>query len=133
MSYQFNIGLHVNGCGTAAEVAAREMYAHQHLFLMFGEHFHSRYLPAGENGSEPTLVVRLTEWVSDNTPALDIVRFVEQLAKSMKQDCIAVAVVRDKGDIRCGTLIGPAAAKWGSFNPEFFTTYEKAPERSQAA
>jgi hypothetical protein len=129
MSYQFNIGLYVNGCGTPEEVAAREMYAHERLFLTFGNHFDSRYLPAGESGSEPTLVVRLTDWVSDQ--ALPIVGFVEDLANSMNQDCIAVAVVNDKGSILSGKLVGPAAHKWGSFNPEFFTTYEKAPERSQ--
>lgn len=40
------------------------------------------------------------------------------------EDCVAVREVRPDGtDPAPGALIGPRAAAWGSFNPEFFVAY----------
>jgi hypothetical protein len=41
---------------------------------------------------------------------------VDMLAVALKQDCIAIWSV----DQQYGQLIGPKAAAWGEFNPEFF-------------
>ena len=57
--------------------------------------------------SEPTLVVI----VPDLNP-LALLRLAEQFA----QDCIAVYDPRTKR----GRLIGPRAAAWGTFTPEYF-------------
>lgn len=41
---------------------------------------------------------------------------IEDLCKTLKQDCIAAYDM----DRKCGDLIGPKAAEWGEFNPAFF-------------
>ena len=57
--------------------------------------------------TETTVVMR----VGDFTPARCM-----DLAKALRQDCIAAyAPAHDAGD-----LVGPNAAAWGKFNPEFF-------------
>lgn len=67
--------------------------------------------------TEPTLVCRFV-WISDQD---HLRRFVNALALVFGQDCIAVYYPRD---IR-GELIGPKAAQWGEFNPEFFIRYRE--------
>ena len=41
---------------------------------------------------------------------------IEDLCKTLKQDCIAAYDM----DRKYGDLIGPKAAEWGEFNPAFF-------------
>ena len=41
-------------------------------------------------------------------------------AQDLRQDCIAAW----NEQTRSGGLVGPRAAKWGAFNPEFFFTIE---------
>ena len=41
-------------------------------------------------------------------------------AQDLRQDCIAAW----NEQTRSGGLVGPRAAKWGAFNPEFFFTLE---------
>lgn len=47
---------------------------------------------------------------------------IYRLAVLLEQDCIAVS----GHDTSPGELIGPNAADWGGFNPEFFVTFEEA-------
>ena len=63
-----------------------------------------------QSDSEPTLVLT----VEDNEPGLD--NRIDELAKTLKQDCIAVWYPEESW----GMLIGPKAAEWGNFNPAFF-------------
>lgn len=60
-----------------------------------------------QSGTEPTVVVE----VDGPAPAAGYV-----LAQRLGQDCIAVW----HPDTEVGRLIGPHAAAWGEFNPEFF-------------
>ena len=72
--------------------------------------------------SEPTLVVRVrlpVELVERGI--LD--EAVHGLAVSLEQDCIAVYHV-DGPHTGTGELIGPRAAEWGEFNPEFFSRFD---------
>ena len=45
---------------------------------------------------------------------------VEFLSVLLSQDCIAVYDV----DTKAGELIGPKAAEWGEFNPEYFVLFD---------
>jgi hypothetical protein len=62
-------------------------------------------------GSEPCLYVRGR---IDSFTSLD--SFCFDLCRVLEQDCVAV-VDLDSGK---GELIGPNAAAWGEFNPEYF-------------
>jgi len=62
------------------------------------------------NGGETTIVV-----VVEKHP--DFVEKLHDLCHVANQDCIAIH------DGENGELIGPNAAKWGKFNPEFFVQF----------
>lgn len=66
-----------------------------------------------ESDTETTTVLR--------TPAVDSAA-VYTLATVLGQDCIAVWHPLQPG--QPGELIGPSAAAWGEFNPEFFVLPE---------
>lgn len=54
------------------------------------------------------------------------------LAERLHQDCVAI-LDNETGE---GRLVGPRAAKWGAFNPEFFFTLDGqrlAPATAKAA
>ena len=40
------------------------------------------------------------------------------LAKTLEEDCVAL-----RFETGCGVLVGPNAAKWGDYNPEFFIPF----------
>jgi hypothetical protein len=63
-----------------------------------------------QSDSELTLVVAF----ADNGPGLD--NRIAMLSAALDQDCIAAYYP----DEQWGQLIGPKAAAWGQFNPEFF-------------
>lgn len=73
-----------------------------------------RFREAHSN-TEPTLVCQFV-WLGDRAP---LRYFVTALCRVFGQDCIAVYYPADLD----GELIGPKAAEWGSFNPEFFIRY----------
>ena len=60
--------------------------------------------------TEPTLVV-----VADDLDRPGFDNRVFELARRLQQDCIALFTAEGYGD-----LLGPNAAAWGAFNPEFF-------------
>lgn len=60
-----------------------------------------------ESDTEPTLVARLT--AGSNL-------MNHTFSKNLEQDCIAIYA----DSINEGRLVGPNAAKWGEFNPEYF-------------
>ncbi len=72
-----------------------------------------------DSDTEPTLVVTVHtgELPVDVPPSLAIYK----TAQALNQECIA-AYVPEQGAVRApvGRLIGPRAAAWGAFNPEFF-------------
>ena len=61
-----------------------------------------------ESDTELTLVVAAN--------VNDVRHTVYKLADNLDQDCIAVYYPRTGN----GTLVGPKAASWGTFNPEYF-------------
>jgi hypothetical protein len=65
--------------------------------------------------TEDTLIAVLD--TSDSTASLH--NSIERLAYELDQDCIAVLNV----STNVGTLVGPNAAAWGEFNPEFFIRF----------
>lgn len=71
------------------------------------EIYHSR---VDTSGTEETIVAI----VEDEGKTCELLHEICQL---LKQDCIAVF------DGENGELIGPNAAKWGQFNPEFFVKF----------
>lgn len=75
-------------------------------------------------GSEPTLVVRarvLEEFIQYG----QLSATVYGLSVALEQDAIAVYFV-DGPRAGTGRLIGPNAAPWGEFNPEFFSRFDPA-------
>lgn len=67
-----------------------------------------------QSDTEPTLVV---EVLVLDLPALAW-RKLHQVANDLRQECIAAY----NAETDKGALIGPQAAAWGDFNPEFFIT-----------
>lgn len=65
-----------------------------------------------ESDTEPTLVVN----AMFTGHMVDFEASVGALSRALNQDCIAVYNERTGQ----GQLIGPRAAEWGPFNPEFF-------------
>lgn len=67
-----------------------------------------------DKGTEPTIVAV----VEPRDTGTAITARIESLSRVLSQDCIAVR--NAAGD---GVLIGPKAAEWGEFNPEYFHDY----------
>jgi len=67
-----------------------------------------------QSSTEPTLVARF--WYSGELD--DLRGQIYKLAKRLDQDCIAVFVHEEFGE-----LIGPNASAWGDFDPQYFLPY----------
>lgn len=67
-----------------------------------------------DKGTEPTIVAV----VEPRDTGTAITARIESLSRVLRQDCIAAR--NAAGD---GVLIGPKAAEWGEFNPEYFHDY----------
>lgn len=111
-----NLGLHTNDGGQlspAAGLAAVEG--------CFGPADQVYHLAAGKSG-EPTLVVIYAGVISNLQTQARV------LCELARQDCVAVRVHHQPANplAWAGVLIGPKAAEWGPFNPDFFTTAEEA-------
>lgn len=72
-----------------------------------------------QSATERTLVAQLARPLSDKA--------THELCAALAQDCIAQRIGEH------GRLIGPHAAKWGEFNPEYFLDLDSAPAASEPA
>ena len=104
MQLILNIGLDV---GATSSIAA-----HVALQIVSANNFRVERSKVVQSDTEPTLVVEIQVF---DLPFLAWAQ-LKQIAIDLHQDCIA-AYNPDKGK---GALIGPRAAAWGPFNPEFF-------------
>lgn len=90
----------------------------------------TRYIgPDGSEVVESTLVARAAVRDLDRLHAA-----IYSLAERLQQDCIAVLSVGD-GGYTLGALIGPRAAEWGAFDPQYFVRFDRvaaATEREAA-
>lgn len=68
-----------------------------------------------QSDTEPTLVLEVTMHGHDS---VENTRTLRRLAEDLGQDCIAVYCQVPIANF--GALVGPRAAEWGPFNPEFF-------------
>ena len=99
-----NIGLDVEATRSiAADVALQIVSANDFLVVKHAVH---------QSDTEPTLVVKVRVF---DFPALAWQK-LKHIAIDLHQDCIAAY----NPETGIGALIGPKAAAWGSFNPEFF-------------
>lgn len=111
MKIELNIGLNVtNGDNRMAARSARAVVA---FAALAGWATSDR---RADSATEDTLIMVC------HVPSEDIAIFNETvfaLAQAIRQDCIAVFNV----ETGVGELIGPNAAQWGEFNPEFFIRF----------
>lgn len=104
MNFILNIGLKSETLGDISLLLAKQMLWAADLMIV-KEAVHT-------SDTEPTLVVEVSTL---NGPSLTLAQF-RNLAIDLGQDCIAI--YRPKTGK--GALIGPKAAAWGPFNPEYF-------------
>lgn len=133
MKIEMNIGLPADRIPAEAAVAAIRLLSES---LCFGR-VESRIQPVSYTGPsgrevvEHSLVVRAAARNLDRIPLV-----VFAVAERLGQDCIAVLYVGDDGftgDGETGELIGPRAAEWGAFNPEFFVRFEAVADATEQA
>lgn len=109
MKFILNIGLNAGATETiAADVAKQVVAANEFLITKSA---------IVQSDTEPTLVCEVQALT--RSPSL-VLQFLYQIAIDLDQDCIAVY----REATRKGVLIGPRAADWGEFNPEFFFTLD---------
>lgn len=104
MKLILNIGLNVKASSQIAAHVALEIVKANGLLV----HKHK----VVQSDTEPTLVVEVTAGPFSTGSSGTI----STIANDLQQDCIAVY----RADIGKGSLVGPRAASWGKFNPEFF-------------
>lgn len=68
------------------------------------------------SNTEKTLVIVCEPRFFGNSPD-QIAKELHEVCAELDQDCIAIH------DGEHGELIGPNAAKWGNFNPDFFINF----------
>lgn len=123
MAIELNVGLNVTGGDNQARaVRQRDLIARSVLGQVapakFVRHVSQYEQVNGTTITEQTLVARLPGAKLDNALRAK----VHDLAARTGQDCIAVFdSVNGHGE-----LIGPRAAAWPAFAPEYFTTYAAA-------
>lgn len=101
--YTINVGL-VNTAGNISSAAARAALADAGIKVVTSNVLRS--------DTEPTLIALVDIACGSLSSAIN------HVCDALEQDCIAV--VNEKLDD--GILVGPNAAAWGTFNPEFFLT-----------
>ena len=117
MNIELNIGLDVPGADNTPD--SRELVALRataYLSASFAgvavRRYESSYEQDGVTVTEAGMTVRLTaerpvDWM------------VGSLAAMLEQDCIGVFDT----DTDTGVLVGPKAADWGAFKPEYFNRF----------
>ena len=111
MDFILNIGLKSDTLGDISVALAKQMLWAADLLIKTERVFQS--------DTEPTLVVEVTSIAGPTFTAAALRQLavdLRQLAVDLGQDCIAVY----RPQVGRGALVGPKAAAWGSFNPEFF-------------
>ncbi len=105
MDVILNIGLHSDKLG--------KIPAHQAVAAVRLAWIDVKSVKVAQSDTEPTLVLEAAMRGHDS---VENTRTLRKLAETLGQDCIAVWSPR----VHFGALIGPKAAAWGDFNPEFF-------------
>jgi hypothetical protein len=112
MIIELNIGLNIEGSlNVQGQRDSRAEFAREAIA------YYAQILGArrAQSTTEDTLVLSVE---TDGSEAA-LYHAVYNLALNLSQDCIAVYQV----DADNGSLIGPNAAAWGEFNPEFFIRF----------
>lgn len=122
MIVHLNIGLASEAFGVVAANNVLQVLSNHGFFVRSSETI--------DSDTEPTLVVTadwgLATYCKVDVSLSDAVHKVSELCG---QDCIAVWLP----ERREGRLIGPRAAAWGEFNPEFFITPDGSRLEAQKA
>ena len=105
IKFILNIGLNRASGGTITAEQARQTLAANEFLIVRDAVL--------ESDTEPTLVAEVT---SLNSSPFIFLQRLHRVAEELDQDCIAVY----RELTGAGSLIGPRAAEWGPFNPEFF-------------
>lgn len=122
--YELNIGLNVTGAdNTPAAVVARALKAVRLLDVLLSRNcvVATRAVDSTYSGPDGAPVVETTLLVSvaGQIAQASLRNIVYALAEELEQDCIAVY----EPETGRGELIGPKAADWGGFNPEYFVRF----------
>lgn len=131
MKFELNIGLSIKGrrnsladCTTRARAALAIIRSAGLQYL--AERASSEYEGPSGICAEEVLVVEV------NAPVFGgerkVLALAYEIAVAIEQDCVAIL---DPSSAR-GHLVGPRAAEWGSFNPEFFINYADVSLRAAA-
>jgi hypothetical protein len=115
MNFMLNIGLAVPGDRPMDATCVLPIVANR-----FAPNFTVVANDVRQSATEPTLILKF----EDNkrgvvTQPRTVRRIVFQLARLLRQDCIAL-----RWEDGSGELLGPNAAEWGAFNPAYFITLE---------
>jgi hypothetical protein len=116
MTYQMNVGLHINDdANTDQDIATRATYVRSWI--------HRRYPNAlirqADSKTEPTVIVEMPT----EAGLIPVVELANKIALVLEQDCVAVAETDGSTEITHGWLIGPRSHVWGNFNPEHFLKF----------
>lgn len=117
MNIELNIGLDVAGGENGERM--QNLRANRAVALLQASVYCSNMLGArrGDSISEPTLIVLLGVSSGAEVRAQ---REIELISELLQQDCIAWY----NATAYTGALLGPRAAAWGEFNPDYFLRFE---------
>jgi hypothetical protein len=115
MRIELNIGLNIEGSdNTQAQRDSRASFAIATLNMANGTALVGTR--RAQSATEDTLIA-----ICEGSGS-DVAVVVAELAYELDQDCIALFNV----ETGVGQLIGPRAAAWGAFNPEYFLRFSNA-------
>jgi hypothetical protein len=124
--FELNIRLRIDGQpekNTPAAVVTRALKAVRLLDLLIGRNclISTRAVDSEYVGPDAAPVVETTLLVNvaGEIPGTSLRNIVFAIAEELEQDCIAVY----EPESGSGTLIGPKAVNWGSFNPDYFVRF----------